>query len=144
MNKDQILAIGAKHSTELAHARAFSEDSFLACVEEIISAAPSAHKAEPWISVDDKLPEAMCLATYLNSYGNRRTIRAKYVARFTVEAQGDDCYSEYREDDDTEYLMPGWYECIDNWGEYSSVFVNEGAVTHWMPLPAAPSTAGEG
>lgn len=32
----------------------------------------------------------------------------------------------------------GWYECIDNWDEYSQVAINEGEPTHWMPLPTPP------
>jgi hypothetical protein len=101
----------------------------------------AAVRAAEWISVEDRLPEKYCLAAYLTNRGKFRIIRAMYVKQYEIEATGDDCYSEYREEDDTEYLKPGWYELIDNWGEYSSCFVNEGEVKFWMPLPAAPSTA---
>jgi hypothetical protein len=111
----------------------------LATKEAAAAVAPS-----QWISVEDRLPEKYCLAAYVNSAGRHRIIRAMHVKQYEIEATGDDCYSEYREEDNTEYLKPGWYECIDNWGEYSSCFVNEGTVTHWMPLPEAPQKSAQG
>lgn len=135
-----------------------------AAIEEtyaaMLAAAPSAPavaqqapaQAVPgWISVDERLPDAgYCLATYRNQHGKLRIIRAKYARQFEIDA-GEDAIDhgncEYNEADDTYYLKAGWLECIDNWGEYSSVYVCEGEVTHWMPLPALPgaqaSTAGE-
>jgi hypothetical protein len=97
-----------------------------------------AHAAQ-WISVADSLPEKYCLAVYETPSGKQRIIRAMYVAKFTVKAQGDDCYSEINDENDTEYLREGWYELVDNWGEYSSVNVCEGVVTYWRPLPPLPS-----
>ena len=94
---------------------------------------------DAWISVEDQLPEKECLAAYATPSGKVRLIRAKYARKFQIEAEGDDCETEYNEDDDTFYIKEGWLECIDNWGEYSSCYVVEGIVTHWMPLPAAPS-----
>ncbi|WP_312547630.1 DUF551 domain-containing protein [Massilia sp.] len=95
---------------------------------------------DAWISVEDRLPEKECLAAYVTQNGKVRLIRAKYARQFQIEASGDDdCGAEYNENDDTFYIEAGWLECIDNWGEYSSCYVVEGTVTHWMPLPAAPS-----
>ena len=94
---------------------------------------------DAWISVEDRLPEKECLAAYSTPNGKVRLIRAKYARKFQIEAEDDDCETEYNEDDDTFYIKEGWLECIDNWGEYSSCYVVEGIVTHWMPLPAAPS-----
>ena len=34
--------------------------------------------------------------------------------------------------------LGGWYECIDNWDDYTEVAIHEGEPTHWMPLPAPP------
>jgi len=50
-------------------------------------------------------------------------------------------YGEYDETTDTYYWAAGWYECIDNWDDYSHVAVSEGAVTHWMQMPDAPALA---
>jgi hypothetical protein len=108
-------------------------------------AAQAGQVAVPgWISVEDSLPDGKyCLATYQDRAGKLRIIRAMYVRQFEIEASGDECDSETNEANDMEYLKAGWYELIDNWGEYSSVHVSEGPVTHWMPLPAAPSPAKE-
>ena len=46
---------------------------------------------------------------------------------------------EYSELEDAYYVTEGWYELIDNWDEYARIAVNEGVVTNWMPLPAAPA-----
>ena len=92
-----------------------------------------------WISVEDRLPEKKVLATYKNRAGNNRIIVADYFPRFTVESNAEyDDYDEYCEEKDTYYYREGWYEQQDNWGDYASIYVNEGKVTHWMPLPELP------
>lgn len=93
-----------------------------------------------WVSVDERLPEKKCVATYLNSHDKRRTIIAIYCPRFTIESSGEaEDYDEYYFNTDTCYFKEGWYECQENWGEYAMIYVNEGEVTHWMPLPPAPT-----
>lgn len=97
-----------------------------------------------WISVDERLPDAetKVLAAFLNSHQLPRRICGMYIPRWTVASGGEaDCPDEYSEEEDEYYLREGWYECIENWGELSSVYVCEGEITHWMPLPAqeAPS-----
>ncbi len=98
-----------------------------------------------WTPVAEALPNSgvKVLACYRNRLGNLRRIRAMWTAAKTEEADSDDAEacSEYDEATDTYYVTEGWYECIDNWGDYSSVAVTEGEVTHWMPLPPDPSTA---
>jgi hypothetical protein len=94
-----------------------------------------------WISVADKLPETgkKVIATFLNQSGKRRTICAHYIERWSVESDSDsDCYDEYSEEKDAYFFCEGWYENIENWGEYSAVHVCEGEITHWMPLPESP------
>jgi hypothetical protein len=106
------------------------------------AAAPAAEEVQ-WISVAERLPEGACLASYQPHHrGHKpRVIRAIYFKQYQVEASGDgDQSTEYNEADDTEYIKAGWYERIDNWGDFSSVAVCEGEVTHWMPLPAAPAS----
>lgn len=105
--------------------------------------AANADEAAPgWISVEDRLPDSgtPVLAYYLNRLGMSRRVRAELVARHTVEAS-DDAWgdgADYDEATDTYYSPAGWYECVDNWDELAYLFINEGAVTHWMPLPAPP------
>ena len=109
-----------------------------------LRAALAQQEQEPvaWISVTDALPKsgATVLACYRNRLGKLRRIRAHWIAAKTAEANSEDwdqC-SEYDEATDTYYVTEGWYECIDNWVDYSAVAVSEGEVTHWMPLPEAP------
>jgi hypothetical protein len=92
-----------------------------------------------WVAVTDRLPEGTVLAYYTNSHGKGRRIRARYVKRFTQESEDIDNFdAQYNEDDDTYYDAEGWYELIDNWGDYSSVAVVEGEITHWRELPPPP------
>jgi hypothetical protein len=103
-----------------------------------------------WNLAADELPASgkTVLAFYLNSHGMGRRIRAMHVKRFTVEAEDfadpDTQCCEYSEQDDCYYTTEGWYELIDNWPDYSSCAVIEGVVTHWMPLPSAPSAGSQG
>jgi hypothetical protein len=90
-----------------------------------------------WISVNDNLPlhDRKVLATYENSYNNRRTIMAKYLKRWTEASYWDDVDDEYSKELDQYYLKEGWYECIENWCDYDMVVVTEGNITHWMEIP---------
>lgn len=105
-------------------------------------AAHAAETAPGWISAEDRLPDSgrAVLAYYLNSHGMGRRVRAALIARHTVEtshdAWGDG--ADYDEATDTYYSPAGWYECVDNWDELAYLFINEGTVTHWIPLPAPP------
>lgn len=106
------------------------------------AALPSDAAQAPWVSVADRLPASgrTVLATYLNSAGKSRRIRAQYVAAKSRESNGDDgdLECEYDEEADACYWPAGWYECINNWSDYTHVFVNEGEITHWTDMPAAP------
>jgi hypothetical protein len=103
-------------------------------------------KAEPqWIACSERMPESgvTVLACYVNANGKTRRIRAEWVAAKTREGngEGDDLDLVYDEDADMLFWPEGWYEQIDNWPEYTAIVV-EGEITHWMPLPAAPSSEG--
>ncbi len=79
------------------------------------------------------------LATFINSYGFRRTVIAFYAHRFEIESDGElETYDEYSESNDRYYQVAGWYEAIENWGDFSSIYINEGVVTHYQPLPEPP------
>jgi hypothetical protein len=97
-----------------------------------------------WVPVTERLPDSgkVVLACYTNRAGRVRRIRAEWVAEKSREANSEDSdIGVYDEATDTFYDPPGWYEKIDNWGDYSSVAVCEGEVTHWMDMPAAPAPA---
>ena len=107
---------------------------------------PAPIESAVWVACAERMPAsgAPVLACYTNSAGKVRRIRAEWVAAKTIESDTDSEISEYDEATDCYYDPQGWYEKIDNWGEYSSVAVVEGEITHWMALPAAPQPAAKG
>lgn len=120
-------------------------DDYCRQILEAIKTAPAAPDREAWISAKDRVPDSghTVLATYRNRLGKLRRIRAQYVAPKTRE-QNYDCdelEAEYDEERDAYYWKAGWYECIDNWSDYSHVAVCEGEVTHWTQMPPAPTDA---
>ena len=109
---------------------------------ETVRAALAAEPQQPvvWTSIKDAMPQSgvTVLVCYRNSLGNIRRIRAKWTAAKTVEANAEYDWGEHDEATDAYWTPEGWYECIENWDEFSSIAVGEGEVTHWMPLPLAP------
>lgn len=94
-----------------------------------------------WISVEKEKPKNIpVLATYKNSLGKTRIIKAMWVPRFSHEGMNEfeDLDLDYSEEKDTYYWPEGWYECLDNWGDYSYILVYQGVPTHWQPLPSPP------
>ena len=99
-----------------------------------------------WISVKDRLPEsgkhvlAACEIRLIGGGKGHYVCEAYYAPTHTISAgsypDGDEYY-EYDEENDNYYLLEGWYECIHNWDDYSSVVIGD-FVTHWMPLPEPP------
>jgi hypothetical protein len=97
------------------------------------------------VPVSERLPEphTKVIAHYLNDLGNSRTILAEWVP---AKSRTDDClvdvdFAEYDEEADEYYWPEGWYESIENWDDYGAVFVHEGMITHWQPLPPRPHHA---
>jgi len=91
-----------------------------------------------WIPIEEKLPDTNCLAFYKNALGKERIVKAFYAKQFEIDQSEDEDCQEYDENTDRYYLPEGWYECIDNWADYSCVAIIEGDITHWMPLPEFP------
>lgn len=81
------------------------------------------------------------LIHYTNASGKSRIIKAFKIEKFQEENNQDDYaeWCDYDEETDAYYSPAGWYECIDNWGEFSSIMVNEGEPDYWMNLPPPPN-----
>lgn len=107
----------------------------------IAGTQPQRSRKSQWVPVDERLPPSgvTVLACYINRCGHVRRIRAAWVAAKSSEASSESDIGEYDEATDAYYDPEGWYEQIDNWDVYTAVGVNEGEITHWIPLPAAPS-----
>jgi hypothetical protein len=65
-------------------------------------------------------------------YLNRNNLPRTVMARWLTDEQAAET------DADDFGLKGGWYECIDNWDDYTEVAIHEGEPTHWMPLPSPP------
>ena len=68
-------------------------------------------------------------------YKNRLHVGRTVIARWLTDEQATEI------DADDVGLEGGWYECIDNWDDYTEVAIHEGEPLHWMPLPAPPIEA---
>lgn len=68
------------------------------------------------------------------AYRNRNNKARTVMARWLTDEEAAET------DADGVGLEGGWYECIDNWDDYTEVAIHEGEPSHWMPLPAAPQT----
>lgn len=97
-----------------------------------------------WIPVTEIMPQSgwPVLACYRNRIGHWCVIRAEWVTAKTQESGSESDIGEYDEATDTYYDPEGWYERINNWDDgFSAVVVNEGEVSHWMPMPPPPQGA---
>lgn len=85
-----------------------------------------------WTSVKDHLPPS---GKHVLAETDKYECVAFYAERFSVSAgYWPDDEVEYNENKDEYFLVEGWYEVIHNWGEYSSVTI-EDEVIGWMDLP---------
>lgn len=128
--------------------------------DELLRAYDKAHEGQPgkarkliedaptvggWISVEDRLPEsgehvlAVCEIRPIRHPSHRYICEAFYAEKYSISDVGseDEISYDYNEEEDEYYLKEGWYECVHNWDEYSSIVIGD-FVTHWMPLPDAP------
>lgn len=77
------------------------------------------------------------LLKYQNVLHKWRTVKAFYAPKLAIEQNDDgDGWCEYDEANDRFCLPEGWYECIENWDDYSYVHMNGVSPTHFIPLTA--------
>lgn len=98
-------------------------------------ATPAAPAAQAWQPIETAPKDGRkIMLSYRNRNGKPRSV----LARWLTDEQAEET------DADGVGLEGGWYECIDNWDEYTEVCIHEGDPTHWMPLPAAPAGISQG
>ena len=109
---------------------------------ESILALPSVQPEQQWIPVselpnDNREVEVTCEVRRLDGKKYRYTCHASYVHRYSIESTSycnwEEC-DEYNEEEDKYYALPGWYERVRNWGDYSYCAI-EDHVLAWRELP---------
>jgi len=109
-------------------------------IEELIEKLPS---AQQWIPCERELPDdnrevdVTCEVKRFDGKTYRYTCRASYVHRYSIESTDycnwEDC-DEYNEEEDKYYALPGWYERVHNWDDYSYCAI-EDVVVAWREAP---------
>lgn len=99
-------------------------------------------KAQQWIPCseqkypsDNREVEVTCEFTRYDGKKIRYTCHASYVHRYSIETvygNWEDC-EEYNEEKDMYYALPGWYERVHNWDDYSYCAI-EDRVVAWREL----------
>lgn len=101
-----------------------------------------------WIPVSERLPEGniKVLVTgreyskYLKKYRYVRFI-ARYISKYLIKVCDmwtecdDDDMQDHNESDDEYYAKDGWYESVENWNDYTDLYVSDYEVIAWQPLP---------
>lgn len=108
-------------------------------IKEYIRQIPT---AQQWILCskqkypsDNREVEVTCEFTRYDGKKIRYTCHASYVHRYSIETTYDDWENceEYNEEKDMYYALPGWYERIHNWDDYSYCAI-EDRVVAWREL----------
>ena len=95
-----------------------------------------------WIKVTDQMPEhgeTVLVCYTIHDSVKQVIVVGRYFERFRKEARTDEDHYEYLEEHDSYYVVEGWYEQQRNWDDTcTSIFIHEGYITHWAPLPETP------
>ena len=104
---------------------------------------PSAQPEPQWIPCERELPsdnrevEVTCKVRRFDGKEYKYTCHASYVHRYSIESTDycnfEEC-DEYNEEEDKYYALPGWYERVHNWDDYSYCVI-EDFVMAWREQP---------
>lgn len=86
---------------------------------------------------DNREVEVTCEFKRYDGKKCRYACHASYVHRYTIESTSYNNWEyceEYNEKKDMYYALPGWYERIHNWDDYSYCAI-EDRVVAWRELP---------
>ena len=109
-------------------------------IEALSLAVIALYNQPRWIPCSERLPETgqpvrITAEVKNDRMATRYTCNGYHVNRYEMEA--DNCWdaecTEYREEDDKYYVLPGWYEIIHNWPEYGSVGIDDSIIA-WQPM----------
>ena len=108
-------------------------------LHHLIEEMPTVEPATNWTPCADgqNLPqsEKQVLLTCISDNERIYECKGYYLAKHSKEIGcADDLESDYDEETDRNYCPEGFYECIENWGDYSFVYIND-TVLAWQPLP---------
>ena len=118
-----------------------SGDTLYMSVDELKRRIEQLPSAQRWIPVselpnDNREVEVTCEVKRLDGKKYRYTCHASYVHRYSIESTSycnwEEC-DEYNEEEDKYYALPGWYERVHNWGDYSYCAI-EDYVLAWREL----------
>lgn len=101
-----------------------------------------------WIPVSERLPDnntkVQVTGVRYSEYTKENIyvrFNAKYIGKHSIKVDDmwsyceDYTWNDYVEEEDEYYVNEGWYETIENWDDYTEVYVNDYKVIAWQPLP---------
>lgn len=94
-----------------------------------------------WQPIETAPPAQNVYVFGKNALGKGRTFKAHFLPKFHAECdylQYDPDAYDYHEENDCYYYKEGWYESIENWDEFTSIYVTDVDLSLWTPLPAPP------
>ena len=105
-------------------------DTAMDAIREALAEQPAQQEPVAWRPIESAPKTGRKVILF---YKNRLNVGRTVIARWLTDEQATEI------DADDVGLEGGWYECIDNWDDFTEVAIHEGEPSHWMPLPAPPS-----
>ena len=101
-----------------------------------------------WIPVSERLPDnntkVQVTGVRYSEYTKKNIyvrFNAKYIGKHSIKVDDmwpyceDYTWNDYVEEEDEYYVKEGWYETIENWDDYTDLYVSDYEVLAWQKLP---------